>query len=279
MSIDDGAESGESSYRTTMPAPEAISFRSPDVLEQEHDDEDEDDDSIILIEPCKNFKKYSSWLKFTFPFLIKKRHINLIDNVLKIHDWESLFKYYYYGPKQWVDLLGKVEYLKHYKFLIELNCIWTVTINEKDAIDWELYMESKYDRYHDVEAIYKKEADLLFESDVLDLQPSVPVVPVKTPDVVQMKTSKYLSSVKTPSEIPLKTSKMLVPMKTPVHTSSMDPPPVYSKVSPVVKAPSIAYAPRASSKRKQGSVKSYKTTSPNLPVTSSMSLPSLVHAK
>src|SRR5687768_11576364 len=129
MSIDDEAESGESSYRTTMPAPEAISFRSPDVLEQEHDDEDEDDDSIILIEPCKNFKKYSSWLKFTIPFLIKIRHINHIDNVLMIHDWESLFKYYYYGPKQWVDLLGKVEYLKHYKFLIKLNCIWTVTIN------------------------------------------------------------------------------------------------------------------------------------------------------
>jgi hypothetical protein len=71
----------------------------------------------------------------------------------------------------------------------------------------------------------------------------------------------------------------MVPMKTPVVTASMDPPPVYSKVSPVVKAPSIATAPRASSKRKQGSVRSYKTTSPNLPVASSSSLPSLVHAK
>src|SRR5688500_15856631 len=33
ISIDDGAESGEPSYRTTMPALEAISLISPDVLE------------------------------------------------------------------------------------------------------------------------------------------------------------------------------------------------------------------------------------------------------
>src|SRR5687768_4791321 len=51
MSIDDGAESGESSYRTTMPAPEAITFQSPDVLEHDHEN-DEDTGSIIMIEPC-----------------------------------------------------------------------------------------------------------------------------------------------------------------------------------------------------------------------------------
>ena len=41
MSIDDGIESGESSYRTTMPAPEAITFQSPDVLEQDKDDDND----------------------------------------------------------------------------------------------------------------------------------------------------------------------------------------------------------------------------------------------
>lgn len=62
MSIDDGTESGESSYRTTMPAPEAITFQSPDVLEHDQDDDDDDDDtrSIIMVEPCSNFGDYST---------------------------------------------------------------------------------------------------------------------------------------------------------------------------------------------------------------------------
>ena len=47
LSIDDGSESGESSYRTTMPAPEAITFQSSDVLE--HEQEDDDNDSMIMI--------------------------------------------------------------------------------------------------------------------------------------------------------------------------------------------------------------------------------------
>ena len=84
--------------------------------------------------------------------------------------------------------------------------------------------------------------------------------------------------MKTPNVVQVKTSKILVSVKTPVVTSSMDPPPVYSKVSPVVKATSVK-ASKASSKRKQGSVRSYKTTSPNLPIASSRSHPSLVHAK
>ena len=71
----------------------------------------------------------------------------------------------------------------------------------------------------------------------------------------------------------------VVPVKTPVITSSMDPPPAYTKISPIVKASSIAKAPKTASKRKQGSVRSYKTTSPILPVGSSSSLPSFVQAK
>ena len=59
----------------------------------------------------------------------------------------------------------------------------------------------------------------------------------------------------------------------------MDPPPTYTKVSPIMKEPTIDHIPKSTSKRKQGSVRSYKTTSPNLPVGSSSSLPSLVQAK
>ena len=112
MSIDDGMESGESSYRTTMPAPEAITFTSPDVLEH---DQDEDDDSIIMIEPCTDFANYSSWLKRNFYHLIHKKDTEFIDNNLVLHSREDLFHYYYFKPIQWVDFLGKIIFLKNWK--------------------------------------------------------------------------------------------------------------------------------------------------------------------
>ena len=54
---------------------------------------------------------------------------------------------------------------------------------------------------------------------------------------------------------------------------------MYTRVSPTVKAASSEQVPKAESKRKQGSVRSYKTTSPNQPVASSYSVPSLVQAR
>ena len=82
MSIDDGMESGESSYRTTMPAPEAITFSSPgtfpspDVMDQTHDD---DEETVIMIEPCKKYTHYSSWLKENFHYLVKKKDMDFIE--------------------------------------------------------------------------------------------------------------------------------------------------------------------------------------------------------
>src|SRR5688500_17980473 len=77
MSIEDGAESGESSYRTTVPAPKVFSFKNPGVMEH---DEDDDDDSVtccvMWIEPCKDHANYSSWLQKNFPHLMNKREFH-----------------------------------------------------------------------------------------------------------------------------------------------------------------------------------------------------------
>ena len=72
---------------------------------------------------------------------------------------------------------------------------------------------------------------------------------------------------------------VVLPVKTPDVARSMDPPPVYTKVPPIVKVPPVDHVHKAASKRKQGSVRSYKTTSPNQPVASSSSVPSLVQAR
>ena len=132
MSIDDGMESGESSYRTTMPAPEAITF-NPDVME--HVQDDDDDDSMILIEPCTDFANYSSWLKENFYHLVHKKDMEFVSKHLVITCRADLFQYYYYKPYQWVDFLGKMTFLKNWKFIIELNMIWKATkiIDEKLA--------------------------------------------------------------------------------------------------------------------------------------------------
>lgn len=140
-------------------------------------------------------------------------------------------------------------------------------------------MEIRDDNHAKVFATYKREANILLETDLMETsKPRIPVVPVKTPNVVPVKTPNVIQ-VKNPNVVQVKTSKFFVPMKPPVVISSMDPPPVYTKVSLVVKAPSVFYAPKAASNRNQGSVKSYNTTIPNLPVASSSSLPSLVNAK
>src|SRR5688500_4765477 len=41
MSIEDGAESGESSYRTTIPVPQVFSFKSPDMMDYSDDDDND----------------------------------------------------------------------------------------------------------------------------------------------------------------------------------------------------------------------------------------------
>jgi hypothetical protein len=151
MSIDDGMESGESSYRTTMPAPEAITFSSPDVMEHVQDD----DDSIILIDPCTDYANYSSWLKRNFYYLIHKKDIDFIDNNLELSCRDDLFQYYYMKPIQWIDFLGKMSYLKNWKLLIELNLIWMATIHNEDPLAWEIYMETRDDNHADVAASFK----------------------------------------------------------------------------------------------------------------------------
>src|SRR5687768_12717044 len=49
MNINNGMELGESSYRTTISAPEVISFKSPDEMDydQDNDDSDDDDDNSV----------------------------------------------------------------------------------------------------------------------------------------------------------------------------------------------------------------------------------------
>ena len=224
MNINNGLGSGESSYRTTIPTPEAITFSKPDVMQHVQDDDDSDTKSVFMIEPCRNFGDYSSWMKRNFSHLVHKKDIEFMDHVLELYDQEKIFELYYYQPKQWVDFLGKQTYLKHYKFLIELNLVWTATIHKKDPIDWETYHEIRDDNHANVSAAYKREANILLDSDFM-------------------------------ASLPARTSSV-VPVKTPVVTSPMDLPPAYTKVSPVVKASSIAKAPKAASKRKQGSFRS-----------------------
>ena len=207
MRIDDGMESGESSYRTTMPAPEAITFQSPDVLE--HGQEDDDNDSM-MIEPCRNFGSYSSWIKKNFLHLVPKKHLDFMNDELELYDQDRLFELYYYQPIQWVDFLGKTSYLKHYKFIIELNLIWTATIHMRNPIDYETYHQIREDSFDQVFAAFKREADNLMKSNLSGTLPEVypmastsakhplassaaetsMVVHVKTPNVVQVKTSK-----------------------------------------------------------------------------------------
>jgi len=192
MSIDDGMESGESSYRTTMPAPEAITFHSTDVLDQTHDDEE----TIIMINPCKKWTHYSSWLKENFHHLVKKKDMDFVDNTLELSCRDDLLKYSYYEPRQWVDLIGKLRFLKNYKFIIELNLIWTATIHTDDPVAWDDYHEIRDDNCASLTTSYKKEYDRLMEGDIMACPADrvapppvrVPVVPVKTPDVVQVKT-------------------------------------------------------------------------------------------
>ena len=180
MRMDDRMEPGESSYRTTMPPPEAFTFQSPDVLE--HDQEDDDNDSMIMIEPCRNFGSYSSWIKQNFSHHVHRRHIEFMNNVLELYDQERLFELYYYQPKQWVIFLGKVPYLKHFKFIIELNLIWTATIHMKGPIDYETYHEIRDDNHAKVYADFKREADILLETNLSEPLPaSYSVVHVKTP--------------------------------------------------------------------------------------------------
>lgn len=83
-----------------MPAPKAISFRSPDVMALEWDDNDNETVSKKMIEPCKNYANYSSWLKDKFLYLVNKKNIDFNNNVLEIYDIESLLEFYYYQPKQ-----------------------------------------------------------------------------------------------------------------------------------------------------------------------------------
>src|SRR6476659_6372098 len=127
MSIDDGHETGSSSYRTALHTPEVISYKSPDVLEHDHHDDDIDTLSIIMIPPCKQFDKYSLWLKRNFPYLVHKKEINFIENIMVIKDVITLFKFFYFEPYQWVDYLGQMQFMTYHKFIIELNNIWTAT--------------------------------------------------------------------------------------------------------------------------------------------------------
>ena len=163
MSIDDGHETGSSSYRTALHTPEVISYKSPDVLEHEHHDDDDDSEtmSIIMIPPCKQFDKYSLWLKRNFPYLVHKKEVDFIDNICKIKDVVTLFKFFYYEPYQWVDFLGQMKYMTYHKFIIELNHIWSATIHEGSAIEWDTYMDIRDTNHSDVVAAYKKEIDIM----------------------------------------------------------------------------------------------------------------------
>ena len=71
---------------------------------------------------------------------------------------------YYYQPKQWASFLGKISYLKLYKFIIELNLVWTATIHNKDSIDWETYHEIRDDNHAKVFAAFKGKADIQLDS-------------------------------------------------------------------------------------------------------------------
>ena len=133
-----------------------------------------------------------------------KKEVDFIDNVLKIRDMDTLFQFYYYGPKQWIDFLGETPFLKHHKFLIKLHFIWLVTVHEGNPITWDLYMESRDDSHAGVTAVYMKEVNHIlvpYEKSPL----KVPVISVKVP-------------------------------KVPVVTSSVIFPPAHTKVFPVIKA-------------------------------------------
>jgi hypothetical protein len=242
MNTYDDMESGELSYRTTIPAPEIFSFKSPDELDydQDNDDSDDDDDSVtccmVWIEPCKDYANYSSWLQKNFSHLVNKREVHFIDSILQIKDAETLFKFYFYfhEPKQWIDFLGKTNFVTYHKFIIELMLIWTATNNIKDPIDYADYVDTRWNNHAEVADAFKKEANLLLNSDLMTL-------PVKTPVVY----------------------------------------PVYIKISPVVKESSVTKAPEASSEQKKQELvtgKGYKTTSANHPVDNSSSLSSPEHA-
>ena len=104
MSIDDGIESGESSYTTTMPAPETFTFQSPDALKH---DKDDDNDSLFWIEPCRDFGSYSYWIKKNFLHLVPKKNLDFMNDELELYDQDRLFELYYYQPIQWVDFPRK----------------------------------------------------------------------------------------------------------------------------------------------------------------------------
>jgi hypothetical protein len=96
-----------------------------------------------VIHPCLNYTRYLFWLIKYFPEVMNTQGRYFVQFMLKIETPEDITKYLSHFPNNWLNLLGRDNYVKYIPTICNLIIIWSLMLGRDDPVHYTEYYEMR----------------------------------------------------------------------------------------------------------------------------------------